>query len=113
MACSDCGKIHLSTYKTSKCKNCLRRYNKDFNLKLDFGISLEQYEDILIDQLGVCAICNKKEPVKNKRLAVDHCHTSGKIRGLLCSNCNLALGHFKDNVQFLANAISYLESNKE
>lgn len=54
-----------------------------------------------------CEICMKK-----LQLAVDHCHKSGKVRGMLCSNCNNGLGRFKDNIKNLKNAIKYLKENR-
>lgn len=79
--------------------------------KTEYGITTKQYEDLLITQKGACAIC--KEPCKTgRRLAVDHDHSSGKIRGLLCSLCNRTLGGFKDSIEKLTAAISYLTVNQ-
>ena len=64
---------------------------------------------MLEKQNHVCAICGNKD--NNKKLAVDHCHTTGVIRGLLCSACNTSLGKFKDSVELLQNAIQYLKDN--
>jgi hypothetical protein len=75
-----------------------------------YNISLSQYDDMLKKQNGVCAIC-KKQCSSGKRLAVDHCHSSGKIRGLLCAHCNTSLGKFNDSVELLTNAINYLKEN--
>lgn len=74
------------------------------------GIEPEDYERMHTEQNGVCAICLQEAPinVQHQRLVIDHCHTTGKIRGLLCHKCNQALGLFKDNVNYLANAIEYL-----
>ena len=82
---------------------------KKRNLESDlrkYGITLEKYEAMEKKQNGVCAICMEKEP--NKKLAVDHCHITGKVRGLLCSNCNNGLGKFKDSKTLLIKAINYL-----
>lgn len=73
--------------------------------KKDFGITLETYKQLVIAQAGLCLICGKTE---KRRLAVDHDHVSGKVRGLLCGNCNRGLGLFKDNPRLLANAIAYI-----
>lgn len=62
-------------------------------------------------QGGVCAICGGKD--KNFRLAVDHCHQTGKIRGLLCSACNKAIGGFKDSPMLLIKAMRYLHKHLE
>ena len=76
-------------------------------LKRDFGISLDEYNKKLKSQKNGCAIC-KQICTSGKNLAVDHCHTSGMIRGLLCGKCNLGLGLFKDDIILLANAKRYL-----
>lgn len=76
------------------------------SLKRNFGITPEDYAAKLQAQGGVCAICAK--PPVDRRLAVDHCHTTGTIRGLLCVLCNTALGKFKDDPRLLQSAINYL-----
>jgi len=63
-------------------------------------------------QGGICAIC-KKPPQQNKRLAVDHCHTTGDIRGLLCDLCNRGLGFFQDDIERIAIAIVYLGNSRK
>ena len=88
-------------------KNNFKAY-KSRQLKNSVGISFELYEKLLTDQKNKCRICTRKVKV----LCVDHCHSTGKIRGLLCGNCNLGLGNFKDNKLRLKNAIKYLEDNK-
>lgn len=79
------------------------------NLRLlrDFAIDIAMYEKMAIEQAGRCAIC-QQHPPSERRLAVDHDHETGAIRGLLCSNCNLLLGHAKDQIATLAQAIIYL-----
>jgi hypothetical protein len=76
-------------------------------LKRNYGITYDDYVQMLKAQNGVCAICGKAE--EKKRLAVDHCHNTGKIRGLLCGMCNTAIGKLNDDVQLLRKAIQYLE----
>lgn len=61
------------------------RQHRDYQLKRDYGISIEQYEDLLREQGGVCAL---KHHDNIKRLVVDHCHETGKVRGILCYDCN-------------------------
>ncbi len=80
-------------------------------LKARYNITLEQYNSTAEKQNFKCAICGKPDGVgtlTSKRLAVDHCHRSNKIRGLLCYNCNSGLGHFKDSLGNLRNAMQYL-----
>jgi len=74
----------------------------------EYGISSEEFDVRLNSQDGVCAICRETRP----RLAVDHCHKTGKIRGLLCFNCNAALGLLKDDPKRLRSAIAYLRKSK-
>ncbi len=89
---------------------------RDMNLKRRFGMSLEIYEKMLERQGGVCLICSDKETHKLRGkvipLAVDHCHVSGKIRGLLCKNCNTALGSFKDNPFIIGKALEYISQQR-
>lgn len=73
-----------------------------------FGITLEMYNNMLQEQNNSCAICGKHESEEHQNLSVDHCHTTGKVRGLLCSHCNTGLGLFKDNIDNLQKAIKYL-----
>jgi len=83
---------------------------KNQHLKDNFGISLEEYHKIFQAQNGKCAICKKHQSELKRALAVDHDHETGQVRGLLCANCNLALGHLKDDPGLLCNAIKYLGS---
>lgn len=71
-----------------------------------YGISLEQYDALFAAQKGACAICAK--PPGARRLAVDHCHTTKAIRGLLCVQCNTAIGKLNDDPELLRRAIAYL-----
>lgn len=86
----------------------------DYDFKRNFGISLKKYNEMLDDQNDVCAICNNKEIAKNpvtgeiRRFAVDHCHKTGKIRGLLCTKCNMILGGANDSIDIFKAAIQYL-----
>lgn len=75
-------------------------------LKVKFDMPREKYEKMLKEQNNVCKLCKNSE---KRRLALDHCHTSNKIRGLLCGPCNRALGLIKDNQETLKNMINYLK----
>ena len=79
---------------------------KQNDLRKMFGISLEEYETMLARQDGVCAICGQRDQWFS--LAVDHCHASNRIRGLLCSQCNRGIGMFKDRPDLLDKAAAYL-----
>jgi hypothetical protein len=76
-----------------------------------YGISTEDYDQMLLDQNGVCYICNKK-PSDKRALDIDHNHKTGVVRGLLCSKHNRAIGLFDDSINLLARAIEYLSRNK-
>ncbi len=78
-------------------------------LLLKYGLSPAQYEALDKAANSSCQICGKhKCESKFKNLDVDHCHKLGKVRGLLCQNCNIGLGHFRDDVKTLQKAIIYL-----
>lgn len=82
------------------------------NISKHFSLSGSDYQDLLLEQNGVCAICHKPETVRQSgkvcRLAVDHDHKTGVIRGLLCRQCNTGLGSFKDTPELLDSAKAYL-----
>lgn len=85
-------------------------------LRAEFGITQQDYDAILLRQDGKCAICGATEnhvnhPRKRKFLYVDHDHTTGKVRGLLCHNCNFGIGYFKDNPESLRQAAAYLDKS--
>jgi hypothetical protein len=108
---------------TSACKGCRRKTNREkwtprkqteYKLKSNYGLSLDDYQNLLDFQGGVCAICKEPESTLSnagyvKNLSVDHCHITGKVRGLLCHHCNTAIGKFFDRVDLLESAIRYLE----
>lgn len=80
-------------------------------LKRNYGITLEDFKKMEADQGGVCKICGKPPTKNRKRLSVDHCHKTGKIRGLLCVNCNAMIGMAKDGPELLERGIQYLKEN--
>lgn len=87
-----------------------RRWTRDANLRRNYGIGLAEYEQMLEAQGGCCALCGRSD-VASKRiewLCVDHCHSTGKVRKLLCKPCNTGLGCFQDSPTLLAKAITYL-----
>lgn len=83
-----------------------------------YGITIEQFDEILAAQGGVCAICSKKETALHhitgeaRHLAVDHCHSGGQVRGLLCTPCNQILGLAGDDPDLLRKAATYLEKSR-
>jgi hypothetical protein len=78
------------------------------NLRRGYKMSLNDYIELFTSQNGVCSIC--KSPPAERGLFVDHCHDTDRIRGLLCSQCNMALELFKDSVESLKSSIDYLQS---
>lgn len=87
---------------------------KNYEL-MRYGLTIELFEEMLVKQDGVCAICEQKETAVHqttgeiRTLAVDHCHTSGQVRALLCTNCNKMIGHSLDSPSLLRKAADYLE----
>lgn len=103
---------------SSWCKKCLLELNKKWrerdpekvrksqreaNLRHEYGLSPEKWKQMVSRQGGKCKICRKR-----KKLTVDHCHRTGRVRGLLCLCCNTGLGMFRDNRRWLRRAIKYL-----
>lgn len=84
-----------------------RRTYLSYRLKCKYGITADDYERMLEEQSYVCAIC-EREPANSTGLFVDHCHATGRIRGLLCAACNLVLGRWEDNPLCAENALAYL-----
>lgn len=89
------------------------------HLKRTYGITIEQYNELLAVQNNCCAICGtegRKRIYVNKReqllpLFVDHCHKTNKVRGLLCNKCNVGLAMYNENIESFLNAIIYLKEN--
>ncbi|RRV29834.1 hypothetical protein EGJ23_01400 [Pseudomonas sp. o96-267] len=83
-------------------------------LKSEYRLEQDEYQAMLESQGGACAICGaqstgvREKGKRERSLSVDHCHTTGKVRGLLCHNCNFGIGHFKDNPDLLRIAMAYL-----
>lgn len=86
---------------------------RDGKLRWDYGITLLEYNRMFTAQEGCCAICKTAEPGRGKHFFVDHEHVSKRIRGLLCSHCNLALGKFRDDPELLLSAATYLEHHAQ
>lgn len=85
-------------------------YMREYTLMRKYGITIEQYDTMFMSQDGKCKICTSTNPGKNQLyFAVDHDHSTGEVRGLLCSNCNLGLGLFHDDKEILAKAVEYLK----
>lgn len=92
-----------STGRASLCRRCA----SEKQTSLRYGITVAQLRSMIALQGGICPICERSD----ERMEVDHCHDSGKVRDLLCSRCNGALGQFCDNIGLLKRAIAYLEKH--
>ena len=111
----------LYQFLRAQCKECVRKQNRermrqrdpnkkhDSHLKLHFGITQDDYESMLVAQKGRCRICGSITPgQRNHFFCVDHCHSTGEVRGLLCDTCNKGLGQFQDKAELLEKAAAYL-----
>ena len=105
MSCTQCGCRDNRT-DTGR-KNCARCTN----LKRHYNITFAEYNILLESQNYRCAICRRTDnsTARTKNFCVDHCHETGRVRGLLCNSCNRAIGLLGDNINTLSNAIDYLK----
>lgn len=133
LSCSKCKQEKESTFfcndarrklgKSSHCLDCMKARSAKFRklfpekaeksvrssqLKKKYGLTPAEYDLLFSSQKGLCAICGE---LSDRRLDVDHCHTSGKIRALLCRYCNLGIGNFKDSIYKLLKAVDYLKEH--
>ena len=90
-------------------QNKYREERRDAVLRSRYGITASDYDVLKEQQNNQCAICSTDYSVSNRNMDVDHCHETGKVRGLLCNNCNRGLGHFQDSPDLLRAAAKYLE----
>jgi hypothetical protein len=85
-------------------------YNKRHALRISYNLSLEKYEEMFKQQNGACLICNKQD-LSGLKLAVDHDHKTGAVRGLLCGKCNRGLGMFNEDADTLLKAANYIKAH--
>ncbi len=104
--------IDNATKWRAKNKNRYKEIYHYSHLKRTYGLLLVDYLKLIKIQNNRCAICNTKNKYPFKRLSVDHCHKTNKIRGLLCANCNTGLGYFKDKWSILNQAVKYLKQRR-
>ncbi len=110
--CKECDSLTCKAWK-AKNKERAAHSKREYNLKRRYGIDIEFYEYLLKSQGGKCAICDNTLGTNDgHRLAVDHCHKTKKVRGLLCKVCNNAIGLFRENELYFKNAIKYLKGEK-
>lgn len=109
--------------RNSWCKSCIRPAIKDWGrrnrpnlrntlIKSRYGIDQLEYNAMFTEQKGCCAICKKHQSTLGKTLSIDHCHATLVVRGLLCGNCNRALGYLQDSSELLTAAIAYLSKHR-
>ena len=118
--CKHCGKEHEQVSRqiqnNAKSRQCETFKPSNYSgiekddawIRRRYGITKSQYEELLIQQNGGCAFCGRKEEPDSRRLAIDHCHATGIVRGILCNKCNNGLGSFGDNIEGMKKAIKYL-----
>lgn len=130
---SQCMECHKAYYKTTNAIEKTRKWRESYKkrksenyhrtkndpgkfenrrktaIRRKYGITHNEYIELLRSQSGVCALCGKSP--NGKPLSVDHCHETGKIRGLLCSGCNAGIGLLGDNVEGLLKAIEYIQAS--
>lgn len=116
--CRSCSREHKRWRYRNGSGDKIKLQARKYQLKTNYGLTLEEYQAMLDKQGGGCAICGRQETQRSNpqgvvdSLRVDHCHTTGKIRGLLCSKCNFGLSNFNDNPELLINAAKYLRTIK-
>jgi len=97
--------------KKSNSKRTTEQHRKS-DLRKKYGMTLEDFETMIAKQGHLCAICSTDlSELNTKNVHIDHCHTNGHVRGILCRKCNVGLGFFMDNKENLRSAIEYLEAN--
>ena len=106
--CLDCEKFVARKYNAAN-PEALALRNRKSKLKRAFGLTLEQYQEMLHAQDQRCALCGTDVPGGRGSFVVDHCHTHGNIRGLLCNLCNVGLGALRDSPDLLRRAAEYVE----
>jgi hypothetical protein len=112
--CKKCKNAQAKSYR-DKNVNRTRSSMRHNSYKKYYKIGLEQYEKMQEKQKNLCAICSKPQPYMKTKpnclLGVDHCHETGKVRGLLCNKCNLGLGYFLESQDILESALAYLNKH--
>jgi len=120
--CSKCGETHTRNAKHLKqgqqsrdCKmfkppNWTGLERDDVIIRNNYGITLHDFDELLQMQNNSCAICSKPIEALRRRMNIDHCHDTNKVRGILCTGCNTGLGHLGDNIEGLEKAIQYLKN---
>ncbi len=105
--------VHMYCRSCSVADRNPKPLRRKYYLKGKYRLSLEQFEHLYLSQKGLCAICNREILIDRDEhgmcVHIDHCHETGVIRGLLCSKCNIGIGHFVNSPELLRKAAEYLE----
>ncbi|GAA3860672.1 endonuclease VII domain-containing protein [Streptomyces lacrimifluminis] len=114
--CRTCGEIkpHSEWHRdgtasdglSTRCKACRATRGREDHLMRKYGLTEAERDELIVSQGGVCCICLSAPPAH-----VDHCHETGRVRGVLCFSCNAALGQFKDRPDVIRRAATYVEGN--
>ena len=110
--CRDCTP-QLRVVSNQKNRARIRVMAYKHRLTWKYGITIDDYDVMSAKQDGTCALCKTEDAGRHGKLYVDHDHSTGVFRGLLCYHCNLGLGHFKDDEEALRLAADYLDSTKQ
>lgn len=123
--CSRCGKERDGSH-TSYCRECYQAYWRDWyarnpakaadkvrrnHIRTTYGMAPSAWNGMLVAQGGACAICGTAKPGGRGQFHTDHDHETGKVRGLLCTRCNVGLGMFEENYDILSRVVQYLASD--
>lgn len=107
-SCKACDNVRTKEWKAANAEST-RMTSKKYYLRTKYGITIEQYNDLLAKQGGRCACCGADSPRgRGVYFPVDHCHETGAVRGLLCNPCNVGIGALGDNVEGVMRALTYL-----
>jgi hypothetical protein len=119
--CLKCRRVNVEAWQEKNPTYFIDRHKETYDpavarekrLMKEYNMTIADYDAMLLEQEGNCKVCSKPHSGNvngdtNKPMFIDHCHTSGKVRGLLCHNCNTALGHIKDDVELATKLIKYL-----
>jgi hypothetical protein len=90
-------------------KEWVKKRSRNYHLKLKYNLTPEQYDEMYNQQDGRCAICNIHQSGLKKNFMIDHNHTTNAVRGLLCGNCNTAIGLLDDSIELIIKAAEYLK----
>lgn len=104
--CSDCEKAERKRYYAEEGR---KRVQERAWAAQGFTFTVEEYDAMLAAQGDGCAICGAATNKSGRRLSVDHCHDTGRVRGILCTNCNVGIGRFRDDPELVSRALEYLE----